>query len=84
MNPKQRPNHQHYLRGLRKMTPEEKLTRVFELSAFARDLFLHRLHTSFPDATEEEFRSILKDCLIGRSQQEIAIWQRRWSPNPTA
>lgn len=59
MNPKQRPNHQHYLQVLRKMTPEQKLAKVFELSAFARNLFAHGLRERFPSATEEEFKKIL-------------------------
>ena len=59
MDPKPRPNHKLYLQVLRKMTPEQKLAKVFELSAFAKSLFVHGLRKRFPNATEEEFHKIL-------------------------
>lgn len=59
MNPKNRPNHRLYLRVLRSMSPEQRLAKAFELSAFAKALFLHGLRRRFPDASDEEFRKIL-------------------------
>jgi hypothetical protein len=59
MNPKKRPNHQMYLKVLAGMTAEQKLRKVFELSAFAKGLFIHGLRKRFPDVTEDEFRKIL-------------------------
>ncbi len=41
------------------MTPEQRLLEAFELSEFARSLFLHGLRQRFPDATEKEIRKIL-------------------------
>jgi hypothetical protein len=58
-DPKPRPNHQLYLETLRRLTPEQRLLKAFELSAFAKQLFIHGLRQRFPDASEEEFRTIL-------------------------
>jgi hypothetical protein len=63
MDPKKRPNHELYLQVLRRMTPEQRLAKAFELSAFAKALFVHGLRQRFPEASEEEFRSILLDRL---------------------
>ncbi len=63
MDPKPRPNHQLYLEVLRKMTPEQKLAKTFELSAFTKALFIHGLRKRFPDVTEEDFKRILLDRL---------------------
>lgn len=59
MNPKERPNHQRYLQVLRSMTPEQRLLKAFELSAFAKELFIHGLRQRFPDASANEFQKIL-------------------------
>lgn len=59
MNPKQRPNHRRYLDILKSMTPEQRLLKAFEMSAFAKALFAEGLRTRFPDATPEEFHRIL-------------------------
>jgi hypothetical protein len=59
MNPKKRPNHKRYIEVLRAMTPEQRLVKAFELSAFTRALFIHGLRKRFPDATDEEFHRIL-------------------------
>ena len=59
MNPKKRPNHLRYLRVLKGMTPEQRLLKAFELSAFSKALFIHGLRQRFPDATPEEFQRIL-------------------------
>jgi hypothetical protein len=57
-NPKPRPNHKLYLQTLRSLTPEQRLRKAFELSAFSRQLFLHGLRRRFPDASEDELRTI--------------------------
>jgi hypothetical protein len=59
MNPKPRPNHQRYLEVLRAMTPEQRLQKAFELSAFTKALFREGLRKRFPSASEAEFRQIL-------------------------
>jgi hypothetical protein len=59
MNPKKRPNHQRYIQVLKTLTPEERLLKAFELSAFAKTLFIEGLRKRFPNVTPEEFRRIL-------------------------
>jgi hypothetical protein len=59
MNPKNRPNHRRYLEVLRSLSPEQRLLKAFELSAFAKSLFIEGLRKRFPEATEEEFKRIL-------------------------
>ena len=44
VNPKKRPNHKLYLEVLRRLSPEQKLLKVFELSAFAKALFIEGRH----------------------------------------
>jgi len=58
MDPKPRPNHREYIEVLRRMTPEARLMRAFELSEFTRTLFLHGLRQRFPDLSEEEFQRL--------------------------
>ncbi len=53
---KDRPNHKLYLEILRKMTPEERLMKAFELSEFSKQLFLHGLRQRFPEKSEEEIK----------------------------
>jgi hypothetical protein len=59
MNPKRRPNHQRYLEVLRALTPEQRLQKAFELSAFTKALFREGLRKRFADASETEFQQIL-------------------------
>ena len=63
MDPKPRPNHQAYLAALRRMTPEQKLNKVIELSNATRELFLAGLKERFPSATEAEIRRIYLERL---------------------
>lgn len=63
MNPKPRPNHRRYLEILSRMTPEQKLNKVFELSAFAKELFIQGLRERFPDLPADEFRTLLLERL---------------------
>ncbi len=63
MDPKPRPNHRRYLEVLSRMTAEQKLRKVFELSAFSKELFIQGLRQRFPDVTEGEFKRILRDWL---------------------
>jgi hypothetical protein len=63
MDLKPRPNHQRYLEVLRRLTPEQRLAKVFELSDFARQLFIHGLRRRYPEATEEQFRTLLLERL---------------------
>ena len=48
------PNHKLYLTVLRKMTPEQRLLKAFELSEFSNRLFLHGLRKRFSEKSEAE------------------------------
>lgn len=63
MDPKPRPNRRLYLQILRRMTPEERLLKAFELSATARQAFEEGLRQRFPDLPEEEFQVLLRERL---------------------
>ncbi len=63
MDIKKRPNHKIYLQVLRKMSPEKRLLKVFELSEFTRQLFIHGLHKRFPNLSDEEFKKTLLERL---------------------
>jgi hypothetical protein len=52
-----------YLEILSRMTPEQKLNKVFELNAFVRGLFVHGLRERFPDLSESEFKKLLLERL---------------------
>lgn len=40
------------------MTPEQRLMKAFELTEFARALFVAGLRSRYPDASEEEIRKM--------------------------
>jgi hypothetical protein len=58
MDIKPHPNHNLYLKVLQRMTPEERLTKVFELSAMTKALFLHGLRKRFPYKDEEKIKNL--------------------------
>ncbi|GAK51259.1 hypothetical protein U14_02502 [Candidatus Moduliflexus flocculans] len=60
---KPRPNHREYIRILRRLTPQQRLTKAFELSEFTKQLFIHGLRKRFPNLSEEEFRKLLLERL---------------------
>ena len=61
--PKLRPNHRLYLEVLHRMSVEDRLGKAFELSDFAKRLFIHGLRNRFPSLSEEEFHRLLLDRL---------------------
>ena len=63
VNPKQRPNHRLYIEILRKMTPEERLLKAFELSDFSKQLFIHGMRKKYPHMSAAEFARLLRDRL---------------------
>ncbi len=63
MDPKPRPNHKLYIEILRRMTAEQKLQKVVELSEMGKSLFRAGLRKRFPDATEEELHRIYLERL---------------------
>ncbi len=58
MNSKPEPHRKLYLEILSKMTPEQRLKKAFELTEFSRKLFDQGLRKRFPNATEDELRTI--------------------------
>ena len=63
MKIKNSPNHKIYIQVLRKMSPEKRLLKAFELSEFANQLFIHGLHKRYPNLLDKEFKKILKERL---------------------
>jgi len=63
MNIKKRPNHKLYIQALRRMSPEQRLFKAFELSQFPRDLFLHGLRKRFPDLQDDVIKKIYLERL---------------------
>ncbi|MBA7517759.1 hypothetical protein ES705_09813 [subsurface metagenome] len=55
---KKRPNHRIYIQILRRMTPEQRLMKCFELSRLSRELFLHGLRRRFPDLSDDAIKKI--------------------------
>ena len=58
MDIKNQPNHEKYIEILRRMTPEQRLLKAFELTDFTRDLFLHGLRRRFPEMSDTEVKRI--------------------------
>jgi len=58
VDPKPRPNHQLYLEALRRLTPEQRLLKAFELTELSRELFRAGLRRRFPEADEAELQRI--------------------------
>jgi hypothetical protein len=58
MDIKPRPNHALYIQTLRRMSPEEKLLKVFELSEFTKQLFITGLRARFPHLNPAEFHRL--------------------------
>ena len=63
MDPKARPNHSVYVDVLRRMTPEQRLMKAFELTKMARTLFLDGLRATYPDLPEEKLQKLYKERL---------------------
>jgi len=63
MEHKKRPNHKIYIQVLRQMSPEKRLLKAFELSEFAKQLFIHGLHKRFPNLPKEDFKRVLLERL---------------------
>ena len=64
MDPKPRPNHQLYLEALRRLTPEQRLLKTFELTELTHELLRAGVRQRFPDAGEDEVQRIYLERLI--------------------
>lgn len=58
MDIKPKPNHHIYLQTLRRMTPEQRLAKAFELSQMTKELFFQGLRNRFSDKDETEIKEI--------------------------
>ncbi len=58
MDPKQKPNHQQYIRVLKSMSAEQRLNKALELSALTKQLFMHGLIKRFPGKTTQEIKEL--------------------------
>jgi hypothetical protein len=56
MDPKPRPNNAVYVQTLRRMTPEQRLAKAFELTEMARELLWSGLRQRFPEKSESDLR----------------------------
>jgi hypothetical protein len=58
MDPKPQPNRRAYIQTLRRMTPEQRLLKAFELTELSRELFRTGLRDRFPDLSEDELHAL--------------------------
>lgn len=63
MDPKKRPNHRQYIEVLRRLPPERRLLKSFELSEYSRALFRTGLRRRYPGISEEEFQGVFLERL---------------------
>ncbi len=63
MDPKPRPNRQLYLETLRRMTPEQRLLKAFELSELAQELLRAGVRKRYADAGDEEWQRVYRERL---------------------
>ena len=60
---KPRPNHDVYIKILRRMSAEQHLLKAFELSALTRELFISGMRRRFPDLNAIEFKKLIRERL---------------------
>ena len=63
MDPKPRPNEALYIDILRRMTPEQRLRKTFELSTMVKEIFLQGLRRRHPNLGPAEFHQLMLDEL---------------------
>jgi hypothetical protein len=63
MDPKPRPNRRLYLEALRRLTPEQRLLKAFELTELSRDLLRIGVRRRYPEASEAERQRIYLERL---------------------
>jgi hypothetical protein len=52
------------MQTLKRMTPEQRLRKAFELSEIAKKLFLHGLKKRFPEKTKAEIITIYLERIV--------------------
>jgi hypothetical protein len=63
MDPKPQLNHRRYIASLQQLSPEQRLAKAFELSAFVKALFREGLRKRFPELSDEEFHKVFLERL---------------------
>jgi hypothetical protein len=63
-NPKSHPNRDRYIEILRKMRPQQKVERVFELNELGKELVRTGLRNRNPDLSEKEINQKAVDKWI--------------------
>ena len=58
MKAKPRPNRRAYLDVLRRMTPEQRVKKAFELSEFTKQLCMDGLRARFPNLDETALHAV--------------------------
>ena len=60
---KSRPNRSQYIEVLRRMTPQQRLAKAFELSELTKRLFKQGLRKRFPELSDEAFHRLYLERL---------------------
>jgi hypothetical protein len=60
---KPRPNHEVYIKVLRRMTPEQHLLKAFDLSTLTRELFIAGMRRRFPDLNAIQLERLIQERL---------------------
>ncbi len=58
MNETDRQTHREYIKILKKMTPQARLLKAFELSDLTKSLFITGLRIRYPDYSEEDIKNL--------------------------
>jgi len=52
------PGHREYIKIMRKISPEDRLRKCFELNELTKGLFMAGLKNRFPDYSDKELKKI--------------------------
>lgn len=63
VDPKPQPNRAVYIATLRRMTPEQRLLKAFELSEMTHEALRAGIRMRFPNASEEELHRVYLERL---------------------
>ncbi len=58
MNETDRQTHREYIKIVKKMTPQARLQKAFELSDLTKSLFITGLRIRYPDYSEEDIKNL--------------------------
>ncbi len=58
MNETDRQTHREYIKILKRMTPQERLRKAFELSDLTKSLFITGLKMRYPDYSKKDIKNL--------------------------